>query len=385
VVAPSCDSVCASGEACVKGICRGTTSRWTTLGGDVHHSGFNANETGTPPLSPAWTVALASKGGLWPVVTEGTRLYVAEHGYFDATTRMWALDPADGHTLWKYDFGNVHDLSQPTIDRDHVYIAQSNSSPGTYMYSIVASAGTVLWSLPFTAQWETYWAPLVSPEGNVYFDGGTYGGFYGLSASDGTQLFFNGSLEQWDAWSPMYLGGQVYTFVAGHLRVHDLWTNAVLQTVTVQSPWKGTAYSMNAAPVTDGDRIYLVAPPTLVAYLPGKSTPEWTASGAYTGMPAVANGVVYSNSGGQLRANDAATGSILWTFAGDSALSFPPVIAGRFVYVSSTMNAYAFDTVTQQVAWTTSPGGWISVAGGRVFVAQANGTLAAHKLTPGAQ
>jgi hypothetical protein len=353
------------------------------LGGDVHHSGFNVNETGTPPLSPAWTAALSTNtGGLWPAVSDGARVYVTENGDFDAMTRMWALDPTSGQTLWKYDFGSVFDLGQATVDRGHVYVAQCNSSPGSFMYSFVASAGTLLWSLPIGAQFEHYWAPLVTPAGDLYFDGGTYGGLYGLRASDGTELFFNDSLEQWDSWSPMFLGGQLYTFIAGYLRVQDLLTNAVLQTVSVQIPWKGTPYSMNAAPVSDGQKIYLVGPPSLSAYLPGKSTPEWTATGAYTGMPAVANGVVYTVSGGQLRANDAASGNILWTFAGDSALSFPPAVAGRFVYASSTSNVYAFDTSAQQMVWSASPGGWISIAGGKVYVAQANGTLAAYALTP---
>jgi hypothetical protein len=377
-----CDSVCDASEFCVHGICRGPISRWPTLGGDVHHSGFNANETGTPPLTPAWTAALASSGGLWPAVSDGTRIYVTENGYFDSATGMWALDPATGHTLWSYNFGRVSDLGQATVDRGSVYVAQVNSTPGTYMYSFVASTGKILWSLPISAQWEHYWAPLVTPAGYLYFDGGYYGGFYGLRASDGTQIFFDGGYPQWDSWSPTFLGGQIYTYVAGYLMTNDLLTNAVLQTVSVQIPYKGAPYSMNAAPVSDGEKIYLVAPPSLVAYLPGKTTPEWTASGAYTGMPAVANGVVYTVSGGQLRANDAATGNILWTFAGDSALSFPPAVAGRFVYVASSTHVYAFDTVAQQMVWSTTPGGWISIAGGQVYVAQANGTLAAYALSP---
>jgi len=379
-----CDSVCDSGDVCAQGICRGPNSRWPTLGGDVHHSGFNINETGTPPLSPAWTAALAANGGLWPAISDGTRVYVTENGYFDSMTQMWALDPSDGHTLWQYNFGDIFDLGQPTVDRGYVYVAQVNNTPGTYMYSFVASTGKPLWSLPISAQWDHLWAPLVTPAGYLYFDGGTYGGFYGLRASDGTQIFFNGGFAQWDSWSPMFLGGQIYTYVDGYLMTNDLLTNAVLQTVSVQIPYKGTAYSMNAAPVSDGEKIYLVAPPSLVAYLPGKTTPEWTASGAYTGMPAVANGVVYTVSGGQLRANDAATGNILWTFAGDSKLSFPPAVAGSFVYVASSSNAYAFETVARQMVWSTTPGGWISIAGGNVYVAQANGTLAAYALSPAA-
>ena len=250
------------------------------------------------------------------------------------------------------------------------------------MYSFVASTGKPLWSLPITAQWEHYWAPLVTPAGYLYFDGGTYGGLYGLRASDGTQIFFDGGYPQWDSWSPMFLGGQLYTYVAGYLILHDLLTNAALQTVSVQIPFKGQIYSMNAAPVSDGEKIYLVAPPSLVAYLPGKTKPEWTATAAYTGMPAVANGVVYTVTGGQLRANDAATGNTLWTFAGDSTLSFPPAVAGKVVYVASSGHAYGFDTVTQEMVWSTAPGGWISIAGGKVYVAQPNGTLAAYALTP---
>jgi hypothetical protein len=376
-----CDSVCDASELCVHGICRGPISRWPTLGGDVHHAGFNANETGTPPLTPAWTAALATSGGLWPAVSDGTRIYVTENGYFDSATGMWALDPATGHTLWSYNFGRVSGLGQATVDRGSVYVAQVNSTPGTYMYSFVASTGKPLWSLPFSDQFDHLWAPLVTPAGYLYFDGGYYGGFYGLRAADGTEIFFNGGLPQWDSWSPMFLDGQIYTYVDGYLETNDLLTNAVLQTVSVQVPYKGAPYSMNAAPVSDGEKIYLVAPPSLVAYLPGKTTPEWTASGAYTGMPAVANGVVYTVSGGQLRANDAATGNILWTFAGDSALSFPPAVAGRFVYVASSTHVYAFDTVAQQMVWSTTPGGWISIAGGQVYVAQANGTLAAYALS----
>jgi outer membrane protein assembly factor BamB len=104
-------------------------------------------------------------------------------------------------------------------------------------------------------------------------------------------------------------------------------------------------------------------------------------NGAYSGMPAVANGTVYAISGGQLRANNASNGAILWTFAGDSSLSYPPVVAGHTVYVASDANAYAVDTTSQQVVWMDAPGGWLSIAAGQLYVAQKNGTLAAHALT----
>jgi hypothetical protein len=45
-------------------------------------------------------------------------------------------------------------------------------------------------------------------------------------------------------------------------------------------------------------------------------------------------------------------------------------------------NAYGFDTTTQQIVWSDAPGGWLSIAGARLYVAQQDGTLAAHALTP---
>ena len=61
----------------------------------------------------------------------------------------------------------------------------------------------------------------------LYFDGGTYGGLYGLSTLDGAQLFFNNQLEQYDQWSPLSFGGKVYTFIAGKLRAHDPVTGGI--------------------------------------------------------------------------------------------------------------------------------------------------------------
>ena len=138
---------------------------------------------------------------------------------------------------------------------------------------------------------------------------------------------------------------------------------------------------MLTAPVSDGEKIYLISPPNLHALRPGQGNPDWTQNGAYSGMPAVANGTVYAISGGQLRANNADTGVIQWTFAGDSQLEYAPAIAGQTVYVASDANVYAFDTVTQKVVWMDAPGGWLSIAGGKLYVAQGNGTLAAHALT----
>jgi len=58
------------------------------------------------------------------------------------------------------------------------------------------------------------------------------------------------------------------------------------------------------------------------------------------------------------------------------------VIAGGFVYTASKANVYAVDVTSGQATWSGGPGGWLSIARGALYVAQANGTLSAYALSP---
>lgn len=371
-----CGITCASGEQCHAGLCRGSTSVWPTLGGDVHHTGYNPVETGHPPLTLAWSISLGT-GALWPAVSDGSTIYVSSQGAFSGAA-LSALSPTDGHTVWRYNFGDVFSIGQATVQDGHVYIAQSNNGGSTYMFSFVASNGTLFWSQPFGSQWEHYWAPLVVG-GRIYFDGGTYGGLYALDQASGARVFDTFE-EQWDEWSPLFFDNHVYTFTDGNVRRLDPTSGAVDLATTVMWNWNG--YSMNTSPISDGTRMYIISPPNLIAFNPTFGTPAWTANGAYASEPAVAEGVVYSITGGQLRANDATSGTLLWSFAGDSALDHPPVVAAGHVYVASETNVYAVDVATHSQSWTNTPGGWLSIAGGELLVASRNGVLTAWSLTP---
>jgi outer membrane protein assembly factor BamB len=139
---------------------------------------------------------------------------------------------------------------------------------------------------------------------------------------------------------------------------------------------------MRSSPVIAGTHALVIAPPNLHAINLSTQATEWSANGSFTGTPAVANGVVYAISGGTLQARALSGLGLSWSFSGDSALSFPPVIAAGYVYVSSPSNVYAVNASTGQQVWTAAVGGWLSIAEGRLFVARPNGTLQTFTLTP---
>jgi len=371
----ACGVTCAAGKICASGACVAGNNDWGTFGHDERHSGYNPNETGKPPLTLAWSAPVSS-GPLNPAVISGGRVFAsAAYG----AQHLWGLSLTDGSISWDHDFSGAFSVGHPTVYGGNVYVPQCNHSPGTFLWKFNEVTGSLVWKAPFSAQWENYWAPIVV-NGNVYFNGGYYGGLYGLHDADGSPLFVSGALEQYDEWSPAYFSGQLFTFVEGSLRAHDPMSGAVDWSVNVGWNWAG--WSMNTAPVFDDKRAYVIAPPDLYAIDPSTHAIAWTANGSFQGVPAVANNVVYAIRGGDLQARDASTGALLWMYGDDGSLSYPPVIAGGYVYVSSNGYVHAIDIATHLEVWSAPAGGWLSIGSGKLFVAQSNGSLNAYTLTP---
>jgi outer membrane protein assembly factor BamB len=367
------------------GLCRATVSVWPTLGGDIHHSGQNPIETGMPPLTPAWSSALGVQA-LSPAVSDGSSVYVNAQTEIggSAGSSVSAISPTDGSVVWSHALGWLLFIAQVTVDDNHLYVAQADILPGggNYMNSLLAANGDVAWSQPFDSQGGHYWAPLVVG-GHVYFNGGEYGGVYSLEQGTGAQDWFANVESMDDEWSPLFLNDRVYTFTDSSLREFDPTSGALLASVTVPGGSANSAYdTMKTSPVSDGTNIFMVSEPYILAFSPALSTPRWSVAANYNGQPAIADGVLYALSfDGTLSALDAASGSVLWAFPGDGALSYPPVIAGHYVYVASDANVYAVDTATHQQVWTGAPGGWLSIANAQLYVARADGTLDAWQMT----
>lgn len=336
------------------------SSPWPTAGGDVRHSGLNAAETGRPPLRLAWERPLKSAARYLGVAISGGRIVTSVDEY---GKKVACLDASDGSTLWTFATGD-HSPGAPAIFDGSVYVPYSGRPANTKMSRLALATGAVEWTSLFSAQGQSYWPPIVVG-GSIYFNGGTYGGLYRASTSDGTSSFF-AALEQFDSWSPAFFAGHIYTFVNGSFRAHDASTGAVAWTVELGWTWSG--WSMNTSPVFGERYGYAIASSKLRAVNPATQAVAWTANGFFTGTPAVANGVVYAFSAGNLLARDALTGALLWTFAGDGALAGAPIVANGFVYVSSDKNTYAVNVATQASEWSAPRGGALSLGDHRLVI-----------------
>jgi outer membrane protein assembly factor BamB len=358
-----------------------TANTWGCQGFDVRHSGYNPSETGIPPLTFAWSAALGT-GALNPVVYEAGRVLITPYAVNSGNTFLTALNASTGAPLWAHDFTSIFSIGQPAVSAGRVYLQTSNNSiaPGSNAWSIDAATGSVIWSTPIGSQWEHFWSPIIVAN-SMYSNGGYYGGLYGRDTTNGAQTFFNSSLEQYAEWSPAYDNGTIYSFIAGNFRAHDPSTGVIQWTRNVTWTWAG--YSMYCSPVLDGTRGYVIAPPNLHAINLSTQLVDWSVTGlAFTGTVSQLGNTLFANSGGTLRAHAADSGTFLWSFTGDSALKHQPVIANGYLYVSSDANTYAVRLSDQTQVWTAAVGGWLSIAGGKLFIANPTGVLTAYSLSP---
>ena len=374
-----CDSPCDPGSLCSAGICGPATSHWPTFQHDVQHTGENPDEAGVPPLCLAWIRTLSPSTTVSPVAIQDGRLFVTLAARFSIEAPIYALNASDGSDLWRYNFGDVSSIGHPSVFSGSVYLANGKPTTGSaYLWAMDAVTGEIQWGAALAAQWEQYWAPIRVGD-IVYTNAGAYGGLYGIAAADGAQVFFQ-SLDQYDQWSPGYFGDNIFTFIAGRFRKHDPATGAILDTVLVL-PSNVLTYAMQTAPVFGPTLGYVISPPKLIAIDPATHDISWTAGGTFHGTPAVAGGTVYGISAGTLQARDGELGTLLWTFVGDTSLTYPPVVANGYVYVASAKNVYAVDIATHEQVWADAVGGWLSLGAHKLFVASTDGTVRAYELS----
>lgn len=372
---------------------------WPMYQANPAHTGYLPVTLNPSNFAPRWSVTIHSGVALNPVTAADGLVLASENTYF-GDAGLYSLDAATGNVLWSTNFGSVFSVNPPSYAYGNVYIQTCDNYGDTFLHSFQAATGVFVFRSPHAAQWEHYFAPTIF-DGNVYVDGGEYGGMYSFNANSGVQNWF-GYVGQYDGWTPAVDTNFCYTFtgsgdtvpITGEFRIIDRASGNNLYLVTDYAfQWNG--YTMNEA-VTLGanEDAFAINEPGSVypGYGPngrllmfdlrmgGGNTPHigWVLSDHFTGQVTLANGVLYVNDGGILVALDEVTGSSLWTWTPPSGSLTGTIIATDNLLFAGTGTAtYAIDLVSHQTVWSSPVGGALALGEGVLYVAGSDGTLTA--------
>lgn len=339
-------------------------SEWPTFQANAQHTGYVPIGLNPENFSLRWQETISS-AKMNPVSATGGRVFIAD------TTQLSCLDAADGETLWSVSDYCQH---QPTYAYGNVYVQvgrHSSSTPPSYLKAYTADEGAEVFVSPFAQQWYTWYAP-VAYDGSIYIAGGYYGGSYGFDAFSGAQQWFE-SLPQVDRWTPAVQGDYCFAYTRGTLYALNRYYGTRAYTIsagpssTTQVPVLG---SLNNALVINGT--------TLVSLDLVGQVIQWQVEGGYSGIPSVAEGVVYAVNGGMLEALDEASGQPLWQWMPpEGSLISPMIVTRSHVLACTQANAYAVDLLDRSAAWSYPASGSLSLGNDTLYIAGQNGVLTA--------
>ena len=336
---------------------------WPTMGNGADHTGYYPASLGGLTLTQNW--ALTFDLPLNQVAIAEGKVFATRDIYSHAAT-LTAVDLPSGMVLWRKELPQAASTNGPSYRDGKVYFQRGNHASDTQLWSVSAADGSTIWSQSFAAQWQEY-LPAAVTDTSVFINGGYYGGMYGYQRDTGTQLFFH-QLPQVDGWTPTVGNQTLYTCVNGILISHSPTTGARNWTYTVNSGAYGAT-----VPAYSSNRVYVVQSTGLFAVNVGASASSaWTATGAFVGYPAVANGRVYAiaSAGYKVQSFDAATGAFTGDFlTGTESCSYQPIITNDCLIVSSYSKTFVFRLSDRVLLQTIPAGGWLSLSNGCLLIA----------------
>ena len=349
-----------------------STDSWPMYQANAEHNGYIPRIIiAGNAITPAWSIqgqavkpsGLAVASGL--VLTTPTT-------YFNSTAPLVAQSLADGHIEWSADFGSVFSVNQPAVDGDTIYLQTSNNGGATYLHCYLTD-GTFMWRSPFDSQWEHYLGPIVK-NGNVYFDGGTYGGIYSMSALDGSLNWYTG-LPQYDSWSPTWANGLLVAYT-NELDVVAPDTGLKITTITdANYVWNG--YSPNQAAVVVGNYAYVTNGGRLVAFDMLNQNIAWAKAISATGQVATDGKQLFVTSGGALNARDPATGNLLWAWtpSASGTITTNLIVTDSHIIAGDGTNTYFVNRSNHQTDGSVPASGKLAYAADTLVVADDQGMV----------
>jgi outer membrane protein assembly factor BamB len=308
---------------------------------DATHAGHAVFGTAlTFPSSPTWSIDVGGDVS-YPLIANGMVYIMSNNG------GLYALDKATGSLVW----GPVNSGRSHAYDRGKIFTL----SLGGTLQSFDAATGQPGWSVQLPGQY-SFDATPTAVNGIVYAGGAGSGGtVYAVDETNGA-LLWTASVANGDQSSPAISKDglfvsypcQVYKFdpISGAPRWHynGPCDGGGGRTTAYDS---GQLYSRDLGSGT----IFDAATGAQIGTFPGGRIPALSPNVAY-----IQDGY-YFQGGGTLRAVDRTNQQVLWSFAGDGALSSAPLLIDQTVIVGSNSGTvYALDAASGQTLWSGSAG-----------------------------
>ncbi len=314
---------------------------------DAAHSGAQF-DTLAPPLVQRWSRDLGGQIS-YPLIVNGRIFVTVAYNNPSYAAKLYALDEANGATLWgPVDLSGTYPWSNAAYDAGRVFAVNNNG----VLRAFDAASGALLWSKQLPGQY-SFDSPPTASGGVVYVVGASTGTtLYAVDEQDGT-VNWSALFDGGDDSSPAVTSNGVFVAFASCNNVYDL------------SPQDGSLIWFHdglctggggSTPVLFGGRLHV-----------GDSLTEKLMFDAPTGAvlgtfpagppPAFSGSTGFFLTGSILKARDAYSGAVRWSFTGDGTLSSAPIVDNGYVYIGSRSGkVYALDASTGANVWTGSLG-----------------------------
>jgi len=365
---------------CRRGLTPSSDGSWPMYQADARHTGHLNLYLRPDRAALRWQRAVGAGRPLNPATAGDGKVFVTQQTYFEGGQALFALDAVDGHTLWSKDFGQVFSVNPPSYAYGMVYVQTGKDIGPTppYLRALDGQTGETVFERTFGAQWESYLAPTVDG-GNVYVNGGYYGGMYSFEAFSGEPRWFL-SLPQYDKWTPAIANGRAYAYLGEYqpgLHVADKTTGA-LATYIPDPDFAWDGWSMNEAPVVAGACVAAIHDGRLLLFDPDQRSIRWQLHRNFKGQAAVGHKEIYAVDAGHLAVVDKATGADVWSWQPpEGALQGQMIVTESHVLASTASNVYAVDIRTRQSVWSYPAAGTLALAEGTLYVVSPSGVLTA--------
>lgn len=338
---------------------------WPMYQGNAGHTGYLPVSIDPASLVQRYSIRLSLVSALNPVTVADGKVFVTT--LYDT---VHALDASTGAILWSATY-HSDSVNPPSFDDGKVYLLSSRGNGDTWLRCSDAASGQQLFQAPIASQGQRYFGPTIRDH-LVFTGGGVNGGMYAIDGGSGQQLWFR-VLPQFNQWTPAVDGDAVYGYVGAALYVLDRSTGA--ERFHIDDLNFDLGSGSYGAPILGGNHDVLAQQGRrLLRFDLQTRRIAWETGEAFTGQPAVHDGVIYANSSTGLQALDQLTGAPLWSCPPTGLVGNVIVTASHFLVHSNT-TTFLVDRQTRAVVWSTPHGGNISIGDGALYISRLDGWL----------